>query len=387
MTKTSNVELETHVKLLVREGLAAFLRSRSLADADGRSLHEYQATDHELLALRLHIHGNQSSDWQPSEHGAAVLLFSEWAFRNARSARGLLRNAASVLGTPLEGVELRELLVAGIRAWRLPAAERTDAQWNSTLLAEGGYPVLYHREGLGVLVEQMGHAFSWPELIQAREEEVIHHLTSEATRFPSLLGTDEDVLFFTELFRKFALYCRTLVKHDLLPGKREKPEYWLGRITPMASPEHWLPFRTKLDPAFVESFFPQLHRANKVGWDLAPSPQRPTPVPFASGRKLAPTPVLGVRAVEPELQLLNTIRARSTPGRPLYTYRLSEEEFQALRAEVATDVRLRRHVQGHPAARFCLFAAKELCRTYTGGAWKWEPIEDALGWTLAPPSD
>lgn len=380
MTRTGNLEIEAHKKQLVREGLAAFLRSRSLADADGRCLHEYQATDHELLALRLHIHGNEPSDWQTPEHGAVVLLFSEWAFRNARSARGLLRNAASVLGTPLEGGRLREVLVAGMKAWKLPAAERTDAEWSSTLLSEGGYPVMYHREGLGALVDQVGHAFSWPELLQAREEEVIRHLTSEATRFPNLLGTDEDVLFFAGLFRKFALYCKTLAKHDLVPGKRETPEYWLGRIRPMASPEHWLPFRTKLDPAFVEGFFPRLHRANKVGWDLGPSPHRPTPVPATTGRRTSPTPVIGVRAVEPELQLLNTVRARSTPGRPLYTYRLSEEEFQALRTEVATDVRLRRHLQGHSAARFCLFAAKELCRTYTGGAWKWEPVEDALGW-------
>lgn len=370
------------MKQLVRDGLAAFLVSRS--PVDGRSLREYQATDDELLALKLHLHGRERSEWQAPECGIVVLLLSEWAYRNARSASVLLNNATSVLGVQQGGVELRESLVAGMKAWKLPAAERTDARWNSTLLAEGGYPVHFSRVGLAALIESVGHAFSWPELLRVNEEAVIHHLTSEARRLPNLLGTNDDVLFFAELFRKFAEYCRVLVMFELVPGRLEKPEYWLGRIQPLASPELWLPFRTKLDHAFVEAFFPQLHRVNKVGWDRGPSLNRPTPVPSTTARGTPRTPALGVTTAEPELQLLNTIRARSKPGRPLYTYRISAEELQALRAEVATDIRLRRRLQGHRAARFCLFAAKELCRTYAGGAWKWEPVEDALGWRPSP---
>jgi hypothetical protein len=371
------------VKELVREGLAAFLHYRP--PIDGRSLHEYEATDEELVALRLYLHGREPKEWHAREHAIVVLLLAEWAHRNARSASVVIKNATSALGVQPGRAELRESLVVGMKAWKLPADERTDAQWNSTLLAEGGYPVRFSREALATLVERVGHAFSWPELLRVNEDAVVRHLTSEAPRFPSLLGTEDDVWFFTELFRKFADYCRVLaMMFELVPGRHEKPEHWVSRIKPLASPELWLPFRTKLDPVFVEAFFPQLQRVNKVGWNLGSSLHRPAPVPCTTAREAPSSLTLGARIVEPELQLFNTIRARSAPGRPLYTYRLSDEEFQALRAEVATDVRLRRQLHGHRAARFCLFAANELCRTYVGGAWKWEPVQDALGWKPSP---
>lgn len=380
MDRSSNIG--GRVKQLVKDGLAAFLVSRS--PVDGRCLREYQATDDELVALKLYLHGRQPSEWRAPDHGIVALLLAEWAYRTARSASVLLKNATSVLGVQLGKAELRESLVSGMKVWKLHAAERTDARWNSTLLTEGGYPVHFSREGLATLIERVGRAFSWPELLRASEEAVVRHLASEAPRFPSLIGTEDDVLFFAELFRKFADYCRVLAMFDLIPGQREKPEYWLGRIKPLTSPELWLPFRTKLDRAFVEAFFPQLHCVNKADWHLGSSPHRPTPVPSTIERGVPRTLIPGVRTVEPQLQLLNAIRARSKPGRPLYTYRLSEEEFQALRAEVATDIRLRRQLQGHRAARFCLFAAKVLCRTYVGGAWKWEPVEDALDWKPSP---
>lgn len=370
------------MKQLVREGLPAFLQSRP--PVDGRSLHEYQATGDELLGLALYLHSRAPSEWQAPEHAIVVLLLSGWAYCNARSASVVLKNAGSVLGNRLQRCELKACLASGMKAWNLPSNDRSDSRWNSTLVVEGGYPLHFSRQGLETLVERVGQAFSWPELLQDREEAVVRYLVSEAQRFPNLLGTEDDVVFFAYLLRKFASYRQALAAHGLIPQKREHPETWLCRINPMASPERWLPFRTKLDPVFVEAFFPQLHQHEKVGPALGPPQHRATPAPATNGRSVARTPALGVTTVDHELRLLNTVRARSTPGRPLYTYHLSDEELQALRAEVARDVRLRRQLQGHRAARFCLFAAKELCRTYSGGAWKWEPIEDALNWRPSP---
>lgn len=383
MDKISTTSTKRKVKDLVREGLAAFLHSRP--PVDGRSLHEYEATDEELVALRLYLHGSQPKEWRASEHAIVVLLISEWGYRNARSASVVMNNATSALGVQPGRSELRESLVIGMKAWKLPGDDRTDARWNSTLLGEGGYPVHFSRDGIATLVARVGHAFSWPELLSVNSDAVVRYLTSEAPRFPSLLGTEDDVLFFAELFRKFADYCRALaMMFELVPGRNEKPEYWVSRINPLASPELWLPFRTKLEPVFVEAFFPQLHRVNKVGWNVSSSLHRPSPVPCTTARGVPRCETLGAKTVEPNLLLFNAIRARSTLGRPLYTYHLSEEEFQTLRTEVAEDVRLRRQLTGYRAARFCLFAANELCRTYVGGAWKWEPVQDALGWSPSP---
>jgi hypothetical protein len=359
----------------VRGGLTTFLRARSLAAPDSRSLHQYRTTDDEINALRLHLHDLTTDDWRAHECAVLVLLVSEWGHRNARTARGFLDHAVRALNVSApSGPELRKRLGSGLGVWKLVLNGRGDATWNSGLLHEGGYPLLFGREGLADLVDRIRKAFSWPGLLQTGDEALFEHVKAESPRFPHLLGSDDDTLFFTDLLRKFAEYCRLLARFDLLPGDREKPGYWISRIKPQATPDNMLPFRTPLDSVFVDAFFPQLFRVNKANWDQRPSrPLRtPTPIPVTTH----PTP----RAPDPELRLLNSIRARSQPGRPLYTYRVTEEEFRALREEVAADVRARRRLVHHRAGRFCLFAAEALCRSYAGGPWTWDPVLEALAW-------
>jgi hypothetical protein len=71
--------------------------------------------------------------------------------------------------------------------------------------------------------------------------------------------------------------------------------------------------------------------------------------------------------------------ARDTEhGPPLYAYQVTDEELEELRCEVQLDLRQRMRMVGTPAGAFCLFAAEHLCRTYTGGPWRWQIVFDAL---------
>jgi hypothetical protein len=68
--------------------------------------------------------------------------------------------------------------------------------------------------------------------------------------------------------------------------------------------------------------------------------------------------------------------------RPLYRYRLSEDEFDALgvllRAHAGQDMHQIKHKPGFCACWF-LFAAEWWKRSYAGGAWSWAPIFATLG--------
>lgn len=75
-------------------------------------------------------------------------------------------------------------------------------------------------------------------------------------------------------------------------------------------------------------------------------------------------------------------------GMPLYSYRMTNEEFreleELLKERVSTYLRLQgigdiaRYVTSFPAL-FVLFAAEWWRRRYDGSRWSWEPIMDALG--------
>src|SRR5687767_11546019 len=182
----------------VRGGVASLLRARSLAAPDGRSLHQYKATDDELAALRLHLHGLTTDDWRAPECAALVLVVCEWGHRNARTARGFIEHAVRSLNVVAPtGLELRKRLVTGLTTWKLVVQGRGDATWNSSLLHEGGYPLLFGRDGLPELVDRIRKAFSWPDLLRTLEAALFQHLNAESSRFPQLLGSEDDALFFT----------------------------------------------------------------------------------------------------------------------------------------------------------------------------------------------
>ncbi|MEQ8461642.1 MAG: STY4851/ECs_5259 family protein [Sandaracinaceae bacterium] len=67
-------------------------------------------------------------------------------------------------------------------------------------------------------------------------------------------------------------------------------------------------------------------------------------------------------------------------GHPLWAYKVTASELDAL--ERALRVGLN-PVAPSPAASgaFCLFAADKFCREHSGGAWKWQPILEPIGWS------
>ncbi|MEW8644390.1 MAG: STY4851/ECs_5259 family protein [Candidatus Thiodiazotropha sp.] len=81
----------------------------------------------------------------------------------------------------------------------------------------------------------------------------------------------------------------------------------------------------------------------------------------------------------------NQIEADHPDGRPLYAYRLSDEQFQDLRSALSQYIggisRIDSKIEHHPhfSGLFLLFAAEWWRREYRGGRWKWHPIEDAIG--------
>lgn len=76
----------------------------------------------------------------------------------------------------------------------------------------------------------------------------------------------------------------------------------------------------------------------------------------------------------------------SPDGRPMYSYRTTADEFESLQ-RLLSDAEYRSgSLSGFFSGSerlFVLFAAEWWRRKYKGGAWKWSPIIDALGWTTA----
>lgn len=72
-------------------------------------------------------------------------------------------------------------------------------------------------------------------------------------------------------------------------------------------------------------------------------------------------------------------------GGPLYSYRLSDQEFQELQALVAQRAQRTgiEHFDNHEAAVFCLYGAEWWRRNFSGGAWSWENILRPVGAELS----
>lgn len=80
--------------------------------------------------------------------------------------------------------------------------------------------------------------------------------------------------------------------------------------------------------------------------------------------------------------LTDLLERRSLPepdGRPLYAYRLTLPESEAIRQHLASVLLPEATVfSRETAALFCLFGADHWRRSYAGGPWSWEPILTAL---------
>lgn len=61
-------------------------------------------------------------------------------------------------------------------------------------------------------------------------------------------------------------------------------------------------------------------------------------------------------------------------GRPLYAYRTTPEELQALGVALNSGYLLGASDSVHHGAAFCLFASVWFCRNHAEGLWQWEPI-------------
>lgn len=366
---------------ITTHGVSAFLRARGMAAPDSRSIHQYSTTDSELESLCWYVREHEQLEWRARDCGAFLLVLAEWGYRNARSARGLIELAARDLALRLHGdsAEHHRRLRVGLQYWRSSAIELDHELWNATLLSEGGFPRSFPRAGLGLLAQEVAMRVPPPELATGTidVQRMAAILATYQARFPDLAGNRDDVCFLADLFLSFALYRRSLAQHDQLPIKDEAIEHWLGRIRPLAHPNHHLPIRHDLDDVFSEILFPSL---TPLGSGVSARPRDGLrSAPSARTRPLDVRPHPPGRAPEPDMTLLNRLRARSQLGRPLYTYRISNADFDELREEVRRDVRNRRH-RGSSAARFCLYAAEQLCRAYQGGPWAWRIVLDPAGW-------
>lgn len=87
--------------------------------------------------------------------------------------------------------------------------------------------------------------------------------------------------------------------------------------------------------------------------------------------------------MESILSILERVESRAGlsrhDGHPLYAYRLDEITLATLGKALRLEIARGRRLDGFACAGLCLFAAEYFCHTHTGGAWKWQPIFDAVG--------
>lgn len=369
---------------LARTGINALIRSRGLTEPDARALHQYDVHDDELEDLRWYVQTQSAFRWRARDSAALALLISEWGYRNAENASAFVPLALKALELEIPRDQLYQRLDEGLIFWKRRRKKPQVHAWNSTLLLEGSVPRRMPRSGIEQLSAEIGREMSWFVLARTTELPEFSTFVNKRCRvYPDLLENPDDRLFWHDFFLKFAAYQQGLTQHSLLPRSGENFDDWLTRIPALARPASQIPLRTDDHNLFVDALFAEL----KI---FPTSPQRIDSIGSSKGAKTAvhfnPRPLLESRTAvggARELGVLREVRARGVLGLPLYTYKLSSAEFDDLLNQVRRDV-ASGHTGRFAAARFCLYASEQLCRSYSGGSWTWDVVMQPIDWSPSP---
>ncbi len=367
---------------LARNGIDEFVRSRGLSEPDARILHQYETTDNELEDLRWHVQTQEAFRWRAKDSAALVLVISEWGYRAANNASAFLQVALKALELEIPREQIYQRLDEGMIVWKRRRKKPPAHAWNSTLLLEGSVPRRMARTGFEHLATEIGRELSWFVLAHATDStDFSAFVDKRCLAYPELLGNLDDRLFWHDFFLKFAAYQQRLTQQSLLPSSGESFDAWLARIPPLARPSSQIPLRSDDHNLFVDVLFAQLTVFPSSAWKNVDT----AATRAAEQRGHAnPRPLFETKTPAPrETGVLQQVRSRGTAGLPLYTYKLTTPEFEDLRDEVRLDVAFDR-ISRLGAARFCLFAAEQLCRSYVGGSWTWDVVMQPIGWSPDP---